>query len=1041
MFCCGGKSLISVIPRAGNTNESRVLNERSPLSMDTNETRSRSNVTELGNRTMHDKQDNVETIEVNVLSTDNSESSLTKSDTTMSNSDKTISDLEKSEGEIIEAETPKEPVESRSKVSEEKCEKDNAVENVAKVITNYSAKEKNMATSPGRLLATYPLVPSFTYSEKLDCYVDNIDLLDPDIPGPHPPTTRKTEVFRLEDYSDVDERAVSAPARLLKGTLKELVAYLTKDYHDDMSRLRVIYRWITCQPLEMITMRKEPPQSHAIFQLWRIRNKKGNYAQLVSLLCRYANIPCVIIHGVLKGSTYEVGDVIDEDRHYGEWNAVLVNGSWRFINAYWGTCAEGASSGNDVIDDFSDESPNKLYYACDENYFLTDPDHVVATHLPKKPKWQLKKNPLSLEEFQKMTFVKDRYFNLKLKTLTHPHCVVESNTGEVEIKFLIPPKKSLDIDFQHLLFKVTDELDKRIDRLAFIHRTNSNDHLTIRVRSPSAGTYRFELVGKDTSVTSESYDYDWIAIYKIVFHEGQYGCPLFPPTPSTGWGPGRVAEATGLVPLSHFTGEVEMDDHGKVEIRFGAAHKDRIGEMLYIAKVYTGGEKMDELPDCAVHRVEDGDVIVNVMTPKKGEFVLRLFAKDINTEKVSEFCNYLLISNQMESNGHFPKGFQTKLGPKAAFMTSGLTPTTPSGLIRSEHAEVYLGFTRTEDIELSVNFSGENVKPAEAPRLLSQTESGKNVTYTVRLPEIGLYGVKIRGTRQDGAVHEPIYDYVIDYRKAKKRTKNTQSIKEEAETYTHDTYADILRRRLRMSIEESNPIELKNVISEMRGLKIASMEQDIMHGEEECIFINIKRDLLIAIRDKDSKKLKSAVKKVKAAKLEERLQYEVNLAKSLIERLKKLQKLLHAILALDQSTIMEIRGYSSPPPIVHTVMMATLLLLGHWHEDTKAWKNIQTLLLKTGKESIKRHIQDFRLECCPLEAAMGAKDYLRDYSIDQVRLVSAGCATFYVWVKGVIEELEKRAGEEMSQIRPKTGKGRRRRELTFLNDLNGSRDA
>ena len=54
----------------------------------------------------------------------------------------------------------------------------------------------------------------------------------------------------------------------------------------------------------------------------------------------------------------------------------------------------------------------------------------------------------------------------------------------------------------------------------------------------------------------------------------------------------------------------------------------------------------------------------------------------------------------------------------------------------------------------------------------------------------------------------------------------------------------------------------------------------------------------------------------------------------LFHRLKKLQKLLHAVLDLDQSTIAEIRGYSSPPIIVHTVMRATLLLLGHWKEET-----------------------------------------------------------------------------------------------------------
>ena len=51
-------------------------------------------------------------------------------------------------------------------------------------------------------------------------------------------------------------------------------------------------------------------------------------------------------------------------------------------------------------------------------------------------------------------------------------------------------------------------------------------------------------------------------------------------------------------------------------------------------------------------------------------------------------------------------------------------------------------------------------------------------------------------------------------------------------------------------------------------------------------------------------------------------------------RLQKLRKLLHAILALDQSTISEIRSYSTPPPAVHTVMMATLLLLGKWKHET-----------------------------------------------------------------------------------------------------------
>lgn len=218
-----------------------------------------------------------------------------------------------------------------------------------------------------------------------------------------------------------------------------------------------------------------------------------------------------------------------------------------------------------------------------------------------------------------------------------------------------------------------------------------------------------------------------------VFSTGLEGCKPYPPPPAIGWGPGRVTKETGLVPLSHFTGEIEMDSYGKAEIKFGTADQMKTGDMWYTAKVYRGGETMEELSDFAVHRVENGDLFFNVMTPEKGEYVLRLFVKEGTDNKPREFCDYLLVSKQTEENGQFPKGFQTRLGPKfPAFSSSGLSPTKSSGFIRTSYSEVDIGFSRTEDIELSVNFSGEKVKPAEAPLLLSQKESGAVVIYTVR---------------------------------------------------------------------------------------------------------------------------------------------------------------------------------------------------------------------------------------------------------------------------------------------------------------------
>ena len=64
----------------------------------------------------------------------------------------------------------------------------------------------------------------------------------------------------------------------------------------------------------------------------------------------------------------------------------------------------------------------------------------------------------------------------------------------------------------------------------------------------------------------------------------------------------------------------------------------------------------------------------------------------------------------------------------------------------------------------------------------------------------------------------------------------------------------------------------------------------------------------------------------------------------------------------------------------------------------KDWKNVQIILGKMGKESIKRKLQELKVEKIPLDVALGARDLIRDFTLDQVRMVSAGGATFYVWV-------------------------------------------
>lgn len=65
------------------------------------------------------------------------------------------------------------------------------------------------------------------------------------------------------------------------------------------------------------------------------------------------------------------------------------------------------------------------------------------------------------------------------------------------------------------------------------------------------------------------------------------------------------------------------------------------------------------------------------------------------------------------------------------------------------------------------------------------------------------------------------------------------------------------------------------------------------------------------------------------------LSHELIEANKVLLQLRRLERIRAEILELKQSTVAEIRSYQSPPVVVHTVMTATFLLLGHKEKETK----------------------------------------------------------------------------------------------------------
>ena len=60
---------------------------------------------------------------------------------------------------------------------------------------------------------------------------------------------------------------------------------------------------------------------------------------------------------------------------------------------------------------------------------------------------------------------------------------------------------------------------------------------------------------------------------------------------------------------------------------------------------------------------------------------------------------------------------------------------------------------------------------------------------------------------------------------------------------------------------------------------------------------------------------------------------------------------------------------------------------------------MQILIGKTGKESLKRRVSEFQVEKLKIEVAVRAKMIFKQFDLPEVRDVSAGAATFYVWVR------------------------------------------
>ncbi|CAD5117739.1 DgyrCDS6485 [Dimorphilus gyrociliatus] len=237
-----------------------------------------------------------------------------------------------------------------------------------------------------------------------------------------------------------------------------------------------------------------------------------------------------------------------------------------------------------------------------------------------------------------------------------------------------------------------------------------------------------------------------------------------------------------------------------------------------------------------------------------------------------------------------------------------------------------------------------------------------------------------------------------------------------------------IRYNLKVAVKRRDRERLPPAVDEFKKAKLPDDDMDLAKAERLLREFQARDGLQKAMSQRELKALEKAIAYVKRSGFEMELAHELLEANRILLQLRRLERIRAEILELKQSTVAEIRSYQKPPEIVHVVMTGTFLILGHKEKETKVWKTVQSLVGKTGKEGLKRRC----LECNPDnikdEDAKRAKKLMSSFDLDDVRDVSAGAATFYVWSMTMIEEKQIRIEAKKREAEEKLKEQKEREE-------------
>jgi hypothetical protein len=458
-------------------------------------------------------------------------------------------------------------------------------------------------------------------------------------------------------FEYIDEQAINV-AESEQTSYTELIDQLTYGLVTDLEKARAIFRWITVKDLNAIEFGDALTSDTPLGLLRGIKFGTETYHTLFMRLCSYAGMHCVDIKGHSKSVGYEPGMKIQPGKFTNTWNAVLVEGEWRFVQCNWGARHLVMSKDKKMEPTLAKPSRDKIKYQYDEHYFLPDPEEFILEFFPHNSEWQLLEQPITLDEFESLPFVRSLFFHYHLDFVNQRQAVIYTNSrGACDIKLRMPEDLKSRLAF-HFHLRLANKEDNEVNGVKlerYVLHTIQDDLVSFNVHVPQIGDYFIEvfasLVEPDANPFGQSFKLKCVCKYKIACEELTQRMHPLPACASGEWGPMKAQRHFNIVPVGYKNAIVEAQQPS-VEIKF------ELPKVLKIhGKLHSNNQQ--DLDKLVRHEISAGSagsparLTVFVQLPEEGQYGLDVYARDpeYQSEKrtMSHCCKYLINFSRKNS--------------------------------------------------------------------------------------------------------------------------------------------------------------------------------------------------------------------------------------------------------------------------------------------------------------------------------------------------------------------------------------------------------